>query len=228
MPRTIAAAVAAGPDAIQLTVGQAPLLQAAPGRSKPSLVLRLDTANVYAKDLPNSLFAERIGKPVETALRLDAAGVILNLFYPPDRPEIHRQCIRNICAVRARYERFGMPLMVEPLLMLAGRGGYESSGEIAQLVPLVRQAAELGADIVKCDPPTDAADFHRLVEAAGGRPVLARGGGRMAEKAILERTRALMRQGAAGIVYGRNVFQHPRPARMMRALMKIVHGAATS
>src|SRR5579872_6967570 len=152
MPRTIAAAVAAGPDAIQLTVGQAPLLQAARGRSKPSLVLRLDTANVYAKDLPNYLFAERIGEPVETALRLDAACVILNLFYPPDRPEVHHQCIRNISAVRAECDRFGMPLMVEPLVMMAGQGGYESSGDPAQLIPLVRQAAELGADIVKCDP----------------------------------------------------------------------------
>jgi len=185
MPRTITAAIAAGPDAIQLTVGQAPLLEAVPGRGKPSLVLRLDTANIYAKDLPNYLFAERIGKPVETALRLDAACVILNLLYPPDRPEIHHQCIRNVCAVRAECERFGMPLMIEPLVMLAGRGGYESSGELARLVPLVRQAAELGADIVKCDPPNDAAEFHRLVEAAGGRPVLARGGGRMAERAIL-------------------------------------------
>lgn len=216
MPGTIAAAVEAGPDAIQLTPGQAPLLQAVRGRGKPSLVLRLDTANVYDREPAGYLFAERIGT-LETALRLDAACVILNLFSMADRPQVHRQCIRNICAVRTECDRYGLPLMLEPLVMPAGQ-------EAAQLIPLVRQAAELGADIVKCDPPADAAEFHRLVEAAGGRAVLARGGGRMAEKAILERTRELMRQGAAGIVYGRNVFQNPRPARMIRALMTIVHG----
>ena len=36
-----------------------------------------------------------------------------------------------------------------------------------------------------------------------------------------------MRQGAAGIVYGRNVIQHQHPALMTRALMALVHGEAT-
>jgi DhnA family fructose-bisphosphate aldolase class Ia len=36
-----------------------------------------------------------------------------------------------------------------------------------------------------------------------------------------------MRQGAAGIVYGRNVIQHPSPKGMTRALMAIVHEGAT-
>ena len=43
--------VAAAPDAIQLTLGQARLLQSLPGRQKPSLVLRTDVANVYGKEL---------------------------------------------------------------------------------------------------------------------------------------------------------------------------------
>jgi class I fructose-bisphosphate aldolase len=32
-----------------------------------------------------------------------------------------------------------------------------------------------------------------------------------------------MQQGARGIVYGRNIIQHPRPRQMTRALMAIVH-----
>jgi DhnA family fructose-bisphosphate aldolase class Ia len=35
-----------------------------------------------------------------------------------------------------------------------------------------------------------------------------------------------MRQGAKGIVYGRNVIQHPDPAGMTRALMAVVHDGA--
>src|SRR6478609_1555918 len=57
--------VAAAPDAIQLTVGQAPLLQQIPGREKPSLVLRTDVANVYGRELPRSLFSRMIENPVE-------------------------------------------------------------------------------------------------------------------------------------------------------------------
>src|SRR6478672_6909285 len=49
--------VEANPDAIQLTVGQAELLQRIPGKSKPALVLRTDVANVYSKELPRTLFS---------------------------------------------------------------------------------------------------------------------------------------------------------------------------
>jgi DhnA family fructose-bisphosphate aldolase class Ia len=229
MGRTVAAAIDAGPDAIQLSVGQAYFLQQARVRTKPALVLRLDTANVYAREPASYLFAQTIGTPLEAALRLDAACVVLNLFYPPDRAELYHQCIQNICAVKAECERFGMPLMVEPLVMLPGvRGNYESDGHAGRLVPLVRQATELGADIIKCDPTINSADFHRVVEAAGGRPVLARGGGRMEESAILLRTWELMQQGASGIVYGRNVLQHPHPRRMMRAFLAVVHEGASA
>jgi len=37
-----------------------------------------------------------------------------------------------------------------------------------------------------------------------------------------------MRQGAAGIVYGRNVIQHRDPAGMTRALMAVVHEGASA
>jgi DhnA family fructose-bisphosphate aldolase class Ia len=38
----------------------------------------------------------------------------------------------------------------------------------------------------------------------------------------------LIKQGAAGIVYGRNIIQHPDPAGMTRALMSIVHDGVTA
>ena len=44
---------------------------------------------------------------------------------------------------------------------------------------------------------------------------------------ILRRTADLLAQGAAGIVYGRNVIQHPDPKGMTRALMAVVHEGAT-
>jgi class I fructose-bisphosphate aldolase len=229
MGKTVAAAIEAAPDAIQLSVGQAHFLQEVRGRQKPSLVLRVDTANVYAREVPGYMFAQTIAAPLEAALRLDAACVVVNLFYTPDRGELYHQSIQNVCVVKAECERFGMPLMVEPLVMLPGvRGAYDSDGHAGRLVPLVRQAAELGADIIKCDPTINTADFHRVVEAAGGRPVLARGGGRMEETAILMRTWELMQQGAAGIVYGRNVLQHPHPRRMMRAFLSVVHDGLTA
>ena len=92
-----------------------------------------------------------------------------------------------------------------------------------KIVPLVRQAVELGADVVKADPTDDIGEYGRVIEIAGSIPVLVRGGGRASDEEILRRTEAVMERGAAGIVYGRNVIQHEDPAAMTRALMAIVH-----
>jgi DhnA family fructose-bisphosphate aldolase class Ia len=215
----VATLVAAGPDAIQLSPGQAHQLQHLPG-PKPALVLRTDVANVYAPALPRVLYSELIADPVATAVRLDAACVVVNLLLLPDQPELHRACVRNVTALRAACDVAAMPLMVEPLVM---KDGYGVDGDVEKIVPLVRQATELGADVIKADPTDDVSDYHRVIQAAGGRPVLVRGGGRVSDEEVLARTRALMAQGAAGIVYGRNVIQHADPAGMTRALMEVVH-----
>lgn len=221
--------VEAGPDAVQLTIGQAELLQSIPGRFKPSLVLRTDVANVYGKDLPRALFSRMIEAPVEQALRLDAACVVVNLFRIPNEPEVSDQCIQNILKIKPECERYGMPLMVEPLVFRPNEqsGGYMVDGDPDKIVPLVRQAVELGADIIKADPTDDVSVYHEVIRIARV-PVLVRGGGKASDEEILRRTEGLIQQGAAGIVYGRNVVQHANPAGMVRALMAVVHDGATA
>ena len=225
MPRVIATLVDAAPDAIQLTVGQAPYLQALPVRPKPALVLRTDVANVYGSKLPRTLSSLMIAEPVLQAVRLDAACVVVNLFRIVDEPEVTQQCIQNIIALKPQCDYYGMPLMVEPLVFRpnASSGGYMVDGDVQKIVPLVRQAVELGADIIKADPTDDVSVYHKVIETAGPIPVLVRGGSKASESEILARTHALLEQGAAGIVYGRNILQHPQPAKITRALMAVVH-----
>lgn len=221
--------VEADPDAIQLTIGQAPILQSIPGKMKPALVLRTDIANIYGRELPRTLYSRTISQPVEQALRLDASCVVVNLFDQPNQPEVQDQCIQNILALKPECERYGMPLMIEPLVMKnnAEAGGYMVDGDFDKILPLVRQAIELGADVIKADPTDDVSEYHKVIEVAAGKPVLVRGGGRVSDEEILKRTHALMEQGARGIVYGRNVVQHENPAAMTKALMAVVHDGAT-
>jgi DhnA family fructose-bisphosphate aldolase class Ia len=230
LQRCIRTLVGAAPDAIQLTVGQAELLQNIPGKAKPSLVLRTDVANVYGKELPRTLFSRMIADPIEQALRFDAACVVVNLFRIPNQPEVTDQCIQNILAIKPESDRFAMPLMIEPLVFRDNEqsGGYMVDGDLEKIMPLVRQAVELGADIIKADPTDDVAAYHKVVEIAGRIPVLVRGGGKAPDDEILRRTEDLMTQGAAGIVYGRNIIQHANPAGMTKALMAIVHESATA
>ena len=230
LERAVRTVVGAAPDAVQLTVGQAHYLQSIPGKDRPALVLRTDVANVYGQQLPRSLFSRMIEQPVEQALRLDAACVVVNLFRIPDQPEVADQCIQNILRIKPECDRYGMPLMIEPLVFQPNTkaGGYMVDGDLDKILPLVRQAVELGADIIKADPTDDVSLYGKVVEIAGRIPVLVRGGGKAADREILERTEALIAQGAAGIVYGRNIIQHANPAGMTRALMALVHDGATA
>jgi len=226
MAAAIDALVAAGPDAIQLAPGQAPLLQRRPGR-KPALVLRIDVTNAYEPEPPAQAFSVLVDDPIGLAVRLDAACVCVNLLDAPGQGELRRQCLQNIAAARAACERAGMPLMVEPLVLDPGAGGYADVGDPERMIGLVRQAAEMGADLIKAHTTDDLADYHRVVTAAGV-PVLPRGGSRVDDGEVLARTHALIEQGAAGIVYGRNVIQHGDPGAMVRALRAIVHDGATA
>jgi len=225
MQQAVQAVVDAGPDAVQLSLGQAGLLQNVQGKNKPSLVLRTDAANVYGKTLPKRLFSVIIEDAVEQALRLDAACLCVNLFLLPDEPEIHEACIRNIMKLKPKADRYGMPLMIEPLVMQDNKkaGGYMVDGDLSRIKALVRQAVELGADVIKADPCDNPEDYHQVIEVAGETPVLVRGGGRVSDEVLFARTEQIMKQGARGIVYGRNVIQHSNPRGMTKALMAIVH-----
>jgi DhnA family fructose-bisphosphate aldolase class Ia len=108
--------VDAGPDAIQLTVGQARHLQSIPGKQKPALILRTDVANVYGKELLTTSFSKMIDQAMLQAVRFDATCVCVNLFHIPGAPEVHAQCVDNILRLKPEADYYGMPMMVEPLV----------------------------------------------------------------------------------------------------------------
>ncbi len=230
MDSVIATLVAANPDAVQLTLGQARTLQSFPGKHKPALVLRTDVANVYGNPLDDHIFSHHLPHAIEEAVRLDAVAVCANLMHLPGRPEIREANIRSIMALRKEATRYGMPLMIEPLVMqdnAAAGGGYMVDGDTDKIVTLVRQAKELGADLIKADPTDNVEDYAKVITVAGDVPVLVRGGGRVDDRTLLERTVAVLDQGARGIVYGRNIIQHPKPAGITAALMAVLHRGAS-
>lgn len=230
MPAVVKALVDAKPDAFQMNYGQADLLQDISGKDKPALVMRIDMGNPYNRIRHRDMWAvlQNEAEPLVGALQMDAACVVVNLFMLPDEPDLFRQCVQNIARVRADCDRYGMPLMIEPLVMqpVTERGGYMVDGDADKIVTLTRLAREMGADIVKADPTTNADDFHRVVEAARC-PVLVRGGGKEDLSAVFAKSAALMRQGAVGMVYGRNIYQHANPSAVVRGLMAIIHADAS-
>ena len=229
MEKTVKAVADANPDGVLLSPGEAPHLQKLPGRNKPGLVLRADTANFYNDVLPSSkLFCEAYEEAVEVAIRLDAACILLNLLQVDEYPEMLNQCVRNILRLKNVCDRYGMPMGVEPLSFKRSRDGMVGDGDPARVVTLARMAAELGADIIKTDSTVPEEEFHRVIEAASGVPVTVRGGGRASDKEVLEHTEKLVAQGVAGIIYGRNVIQHHDPKGMTKALQSVLHDGETA
>ncbi|MBZ0303148.1 MAG: aldolase [Anaerolineae bacterium] len=228
--RVVGQLVAAGPDAIQMNYGQCDALQTIPGKHKPALVLRTDVGNPYNPQTHRVMFniLQNAEEPILEALRMDAACVVVNLLRLPDEPELHRQTVANISRLRGACDQYGMPLMIEPLVMQANsnKGGYQVDGDKTKIVPLVRQARELGADLIKADPTDHPEDYHEVI-AAARCPVLVRGGGKANLREVLERSYAFLQQGAMGLVYGRNIYQHPNPSRVVQAFMALIHQNAT-
>jgi DhnA family fructose-bisphosphate aldolase class Ia len=193
--------------------------------------MRIDMGNPYNAERHRVMWSQLQNheEPILGALEMDAACVVVNLFMLPDEPELFRQCVENISRVRAPCARYGMPLMIEPLVMLPNevRGGYQVDDNADKIVTLVRLASEMGADIIKADPTENPEDFHRVVEAARC-PVLVRGGGKEDLRNVLDKSARLFRQGARGMVYGRNIYQHDNPRAVVAALMAIIHDGASS
>jgi class I fructose-bisphosphate aldolase len=230
MEGVVGTLIDAKPDAIQMAYGQADLLQCRPEKDKPALVMRIDMGNPYNDQRHRVMWSslQNHDEPIIGALEMDAACVVVNLFMLPDEPDLFHQCVKNISRVRAACHTYGMPLMIEPLVMLPNdvRGGYQVDGDAEKIITLVRLASEMGADIIKADPTENPEDFYRVVETARV-PVLVRGGGKDDLKVVLQKSAALMGQGAKGMVYGRNIYQHDNPKAVVNALMAMIHQGAS-
>jgi DhnA family fructose-bisphosphate aldolase class Ia len=213
------------PDAILLSVGQARRLQGMQIDRKPSLMLRCDLTNAYGVPCPDYGFCQTIEEPVEQAVRLDAVAILFNLLSVLEDPPLYQQCVENICRAKPLCERYGMPLIIEPLILTLDEstGGYQISGDLSKVKALTRQAVELGADVIKSDPTDSIESYQEVLEIAGGVPLLPRGGGKVGDEEILARTSALMKAGTAGVVYGRNIFQHQNVRGIIRAIRAVVH-----
>lgn len=86
-----------------------------------------------------------------------------------------------------------------------------------------RIVAELGANIVKsyyCE------NFAEVV-AACPVPIVVAGGKKLPEKDALTLAYKAIRDGAAGLDMGRNIFQSPHPKAMAKSIAKIVHEGFT-
>lgn len=228
LPSAFAAIVSTAPNVIQVNPGGLRSLHDAGLADNQMVALRLDVTNVYEPRAVEKAWDTAHVNSVEDAIHPSVGCVVLNLLEIDNNAELQEQCISNIQEIGALARARGISLMVEPLVMKTNvEGGSTSMSDPEKIAVLVRQAVELGADIIKVDPVEPMERFAEIVEIAQPVPVLVRGGGKVTIRELLERTKIAVDVGAKGVVYGRNVVQQKNPRPLVAALQAIVHESAS-
>ena len=154
---------------------------------------------------------------VERALKMGADGVSIHINIGADEePEMLQDAQRIIESSR----EWGVPL----LAMVYPRGKKINDENAPDVVNIaVRARAELGADIVKTNYTGDIDSFKYIVKSVGIPVIIAGGPKTDTIPDLFQLVYDSIQAGAAGVAFGRNVFQAKEPTKIVRAISKIVH-----
>ncbi|HEY8417279.1 MAG TPA: hypothetical protein VIK93_04485 [Limnochordales bacterium] len=191
-------------------------------RDGPAIIAALDSRMTASLPGGPTLGEEhRLVAGVEEALALGADAVKVLLIFGRKDLRVHADNLERVARVIAAGDRWGVPVMVETVLW--GLGVPEERRHDPEWVThIARIGAELGADIIKA--PYAPGSFAQLTRQLPV-PVMILGGGRMArEEDFYQTVSDAVAEGAAGVAIGRNVWQHPHPAQVVRRLKEIVYG----
>lgn len=178
-----------------------------PAESTKPMVLRASGGPSILKELSD----EQIAMDMEDAVRLNAAGVGIQVFIGG---EFETRSIHNMTKLVDAGLRYGMPVMG---VTAVGKDMVRN----AQYFRLAcRMIAELGAQYVKT---YFVEDGFETVTASCPVPIVMAGGKKLPELDALTMAYNAVQQGAAGVDMGRNIFQADAPKAMIAAVSAVVH-----
>ncbi|MSP13495.1 MAG: fructose-bisphosphate aldolase [Chloroflexi bacterium] len=210
-------AVEAGADAVMTTFGVVK-------RYRDNLIGRIPT--IMRLDGGPSIFREdwlaytewSLLHSVEDALLLGADAVVVMCF--PGIP-VELETYKIVAKVAGECMRANLPLLVEALPCLSPRIPDPKAPEA--MASAGRLAFEHGADLIK-SYYTGSIDGFRHVVRNIPVPVLVAGGPKMdTVTETLQLVHDSMQGGAAGLVFGRNIWQSNNPRGMIHALQSLIH-----
>ena len=154
------------------------------------------------------------------ALGADAISIHINIG-----SEEEHLMLQSLGALSRECDAYGIPL----LAMMYPRGpNIKNDHELEVVSHAARIGAELGADIVKTVYTGDVDSFRQVVKSCPVPVVLAGGAKMNNDREVLELGEDALKAGAAGLSFGRNVFQHANPEAMTQALVNIVHNGISA
>ena len=204
-PRNIVNALSQHADGFMLNRGIAEI-----AKPKCSLILKLTGKTALCERLMQAPIAS-----VEDAKKLKASAVAATVYIGSPEEQNMMAFSGRIISEAKRAGLYSMGLMYP-------RGPLVKNKHAPEIVAYAARAgAELGFDCIKTHYTGSRDSFARVVEACP-KPVLMAGGGKTSDAAFLTTVKNVMEAGAAGVVVGRNVWQHKAPLKMLEAVTEIV------
>lgn len=212
------------PDGVILTPGTARMYQSEfVGRNAPALILSVDYVLFHSyPGHSKSVEEQGVVSSIEEALRLGADAVKVLMIFGREDPSMQARNFDNVARFAELCHQWGVPIMIEPTTW-GHTFSEDHKKDYKVLRDMARIAFEFGADIVKCDYPTNPDEFNYISESCPV-PVMVLGGtAKEDDKGLLQDVITLIEKGAAGVTFGRNVWQHPDPAKFIQCLKYCVY-----
>ncbi len=172
---------------------------------------------------------------IEDALAMGADGVVLSVTIGGLHEGVE---LEKLGRATAEARRWGVPVIADMFsermlanhMDLTGEGDAPLPSDMAPDVSMAcRLGSELGADVIRTRYCGDVEAF-RTIAAATRRPILIAGGPLRQSDSLASCLRLIdevLEAGAAGVVFGRQIWQQPDPAGALRAVCAVVQDDAT-
>lgn len=182
-------------------------------------VLRLDTGASKFRDNWEEFREWYQVFTVEDAVRIGADAVITYGFPGID---VDGKTLDIIGKVAAEADRLSVPSIAE--MHACPCPHIEDPYDKEIVASSSRIASEFGADMIKTDYTGSYESFKYVVDRVPAPIIIA--GGRKCDtpKETLQMIKDAVDAGARGCVFGRQIWQDPKPAAITRAIAAIIHG----
>ena len=212
-----------GADAILMSPGMVPHAAAAfTSRGAPALMLRLNWGTQYATqwDYHESRSVPMI--PAAQAVALGADIVLVGMSIKTGSEAVDAENVAEVARCVAETREVGVPIVGE--VYPAGHEDVAPEERHDQISIGCRIVAELGVDLIKTFHTGER--FGEIVKSTPV-PILALGAKKTdREIDALELAATAIRDGAHGVVFGRNVVCAKEPERFLEALQEVVKQGA--
>lgn len=187
---------------------------------KAGCIYRITTSSSQFRSFEDMLSAGEYMWPtissVEEALRMGADGVGMTITWGGEKQS---DLIERLGRIVDECDRWNMPLLIESLPIKADH--HKGVADVKDEKIACRTAAEFGADVIKTYWTGSKETFKEVVDGCQV-PIVLAGGEKGTDRDFLEKLKGAMDAGAMGCSVGRNIWQHPDPTAMTRAVCKII------